>query len=153
MRSESFPETADILRRSIDEAMPRLRAIAASSTSAPVTAGKWSPKQIIGHLIDSASNNHQRFVRAQQGRALVFPKYEQEHWVRSQHYDEREWDDLLTLWHAYNHHVAHVISHLSEADRNVPCTIGSSEPVTLGFLATDYGDHLRHHLRQILDTR
>src|SRR5678816_3585197 len=99
-----FPLVAAELRRSIDEALPRLRETSAAQAAQPPAPGKWSPQQVIGHLIDSASNNHQRFVRAQQGSSLVFPKYEQEHWVKCQHYEDSSWEALTTLWHAYNHH-------------------------------------------------
>jgi hypothetical protein len=146
-----FPELADALRRSVDMAAPKLRALSASRAAQAPSPGKWSPQELIGHLIDSATNNHQRFVRAQQGPSLTLPAYAQEHWVASQHYGERAWDDLTTFWHLYNLHLAHVIAHIPEEHRDVPCTIGTYAPVTLGFLAHDYIVHMEHHLRQIQD--
>jgi len=112
-------------------------------------ADKWSPKQVIGHLVDSAANNHQRFVRAQQGAELVFPGYEQDHWVTCQRYNDRSWDELTTLWRTYNRHVAHVVAQIPEDRRLIQCTVGSNDPVTLGFLVHDYVVHLRHHLAQL----
>lgn len=144
-----FPELAEALRRTVDAALPKLRAIAASRAAERPAPGKWSAQQIVGHLIDSAANNHHRFVRAQQGPALVFPAYAQEHWVAVQHHEGRSWDDLVTFWHQYNHHLAHVMAHIPEQQRDVPCTIGTYAPVTLGFLADDYIVHLQHHLDQI----
>ena len=141
-------DVARDLTQTIDAALPKLRAISEAAAGEPLAPGKWSRKQIIGHLIDSASNNHQRFIRAQQGSALSFPPYAQNHWVDSQRYNDRSWNDLVTLWHAYNAHLAHVIAHLPAKSLDVPCTIESNEPVTLAFLAADYGDHLRHHLVQ-----
>lgn len=144
-----FPLLAGDLRREVDAALPGLRAISASESARPLAPGKWSPRQVVGHLIDSAANNHQRFVRAQEGSTLVFPAYTQDHWVAAQHYDARGWDDLTAFWHAYNHHLAHVIEHIPEDRRNVPCTVGADPPVTLGFLAHDYLVHLQHHLGQL----
>jgi len=144
-----FAMVAGALQETVDAALPLLRAMSDSQVSQPWAPGKWTPRQIIGHLIDSASNNHQRFVRAQEGGALVFPAYAQEHWVTCQHYESCGWNELVSLWHGYNHHVAHVIAHIPEEMRGVQCLIGTYPPATLVFLAQDYLVHLRHHLTQI----
>ena len=144
-----FRLVAAELRRTIDGALPKLRDISVAQAEQAPAPGKWSPQQVIGHLIDSASNNHQRFVRAQEASPLVFPAYAQEHWVRCQHYEDGAWDDLTALWHAYNHHLAHVIEHIPEHCRDVQCLVGTYPAATLGFLAHDYVVHLRHHLNQI----
>jgi hypothetical protein len=144
-----FPAIASELAQTVDAALITLRSIADPEAARPRAPGKWSPKQIVGHLIDSAANNHQRFVRAQQTPALEFPGYEQDHWVSSQRYEERGWADLIGLWHAYNRHLAHLIARIPEARRNVPCRIGANPPATLAFLAHDYLVHLNHHLAQM----
>jgi hypothetical protein len=143
-----FSAVAGELLETVEDALPNLRAISERDAALPRAPGKWSPKQIIGHLIDSAANNHQRFVRAQQG-PLVFPPYAQDHWVSSQRYQDRPWDDLTGLWYAYNRHLAHVIRQIPEDRQLVPCTVEENVPVTLGFLADDYVVHLRHHLEQV----
>jgi hypothetical protein len=145
----AFVDIADALRQTVESALPRLRAITATQAVEVPAPGKWSAQLLIGHLIDSAANNHQRFVRAQEGPALEFPPYIQDHWVAVQHYDARAWADVLVLWQAYNLHVAHVIAQIPEAQRGTIVTIGSYPPVTLGFLAHDYVAHQQHHLGQI----
>jgi hypothetical protein len=139
----------DELAETIDRAAPRLAGLTASEAGARRAPGAWSRLEILGHLIDSAANNHQRFVRARQA-PLVFPGYDQEHWVRAQAYDQAEWKDLVTLWESYNRHLLHIMSATPEGARGTRCTIGAGEPVTLEFLMSDYVAHLRHHLRQIL---
>jgi len=142
-------ELSQKLRKVIDVAEPKLRKTSATESTKPVLAGGWSRKQVIGHLIDSASNNHQRFVRAALQASLDFPGYEQDGCVRVQAPQEADWELLVLLWAAYNRYLAHVIDRLPESKLGTPCRIGSGEAVTLDFLAKDYLRHLVHHLRQI----
>ncbi|HEY3045526.1 MAG TPA: DinB family protein, partial [Vicinamibacterales bacterium] len=111
----AFSAIAGELQQTVEAALVKLCSMSDSDAARPRAPGKWSPKQIVGHLIDSAANNHQRFVRAQQAPALEFPAYEQDHWVGCQHYEDRGWADLTSLWHAYNRHLAHVIAQIPEA--------------------------------------
>lgn len=133
----------------IDSSEPQLRAMAEQDVSTPLRPGAWSRKEILGHLIDSASNNHQRFLRASLQDSLDFPAYDQNGCVRVQAPNEAEWDVLVSLWTAYNRYLAHVIAHVPESKLETPCRIGSGDQVTLRFLAEDYVRHLVHHLKQI----
>jgi len=135
--------------RTVEEAAARLLSLTEDEARVPLAEGKWSAKEVVGHLIDSASNNHQRFVRAQEVDRLVFPPYEQNHWSASQHCNDRGWSDLIALWHAYNAHLAHVIPYIPDGKLAVQCVIEHDHPVTLEYLVTDYVVHLRHHLDQI----
>jgi len=101
--------SAEELRSTVERAAPRLLAISETDSAKRPAPGKWSPREIVGHLIDSASNNHQRFVRAQFQDDLVFPGYDQDAWVLAQQYQARAWQDLVALWRGFNLHIAHVI--------------------------------------------
>jgi hypothetical protein len=133
----------------IEAAEPRLREISTSESAKPVLLGGWSRKQVIGHLIDSASNNHQRFVRAAQQESLEFPGYDQDGNIRMQAPQEADWALLIMLWAAYNRYLAHVMARLPANKLETVCRIGSGKPVTLRFIADDYLAHLLHHLSQI----
>ena len=122
---------------------------------------KWSPKEIIGHLIDSATHNQTRFVLAQLQDDLIFPGYDQDAWVHAQHYHEREWADLVETWRAYNSQVAAVMRATPTEEARRPRarhnlgdiafqTLAPGVDATLAFLMRDYVVHLQHHLRQIL---
>ncbi len=140
---------ADELIRVVDQGTPELRAIDDARAGSKPTADVWSAKEILGHLIDSASNNHQRFVRAQLAGELAFPDYQQTGWVASQGYQTRPWGELIEFWVLYNHHLAHVIRRIPERAANVPCRLGANEPITLTALVQHYLGHVRHHLEQI----
>jgi hypothetical protein len=112
--------------------------------------GKWSNKEILGHLIDSAANNHQRFVRLQLGASIDLPGYEQESWVRVQRYHELPWQDIVELWRIYNIHLASLIRHVDAAALSHVWHTPNGKDVDLEFIMRDYVVHLRHHLEQIV---
>lgn len=142
-------ELSEKLKSVVDAAEPRLRQVDAAESSKPILPGGWSRKQVMGHLIDSASNNHQRFVRAAQQASLEFPGYDQEGNVRLQAPQEADWALLVSLWATYNRYLAHVIARLPASKLETVCRIGAGEPVSLSFIATDYLTHMVHHLRQV----
>lgn len=146
-------ELADELLRIVGDSTPALRAIDGEAAAWKRAPRSWSIKEILGHLIDSAANNHQRFVRAQQEQRLVLPGYAQEAWVSAQDYQSRSWPELVDFWGAYNAHLAHVIRRIPESAVDVPCHIGGGDAVTLAFLVQDYLTHLQHHLDQIARLR
>jgi hypothetical protein len=113
--------------------------------------GKWVMKEILGHIIDSAANNHQRFVRAQFTDPFIWPDYDGEAWVSLHRYRERSWVELVDLWVALNRQVAVVVESVAAEKLQTVCHIGSNEAVTLEWLVRDYLRHLRHHLAQLED--
>jgi DinB family protein len=128
----------------------KLRKISEDRASVRPAPGKWSPKEILGHLIDSAANNHQRFVRLQLTNTIDLPGYQQDDWVRLAHYQDQRWSEIIDLWTAYNRHLAVVVRHLdSQSLKNIWKTPGGKE-LDLEFIAMDYVAHMRHHLEQIL---
>jgi len=139
------------LDATIRAAVDRLLRLSESTVLERPTPDRWTIKQVVGHLLDSAVNNHQRFVRAQSVEQFSFPKYEQNEWVASQNYDDCDWAELVRLWAAYNHQLSHVIRNVQTASLQVPCTIGDSEAVTLEFLIEDYLDHMIHHLKIVAE--
>ena len=156
------PWLADF-QQTIEAAHSRLSAITEAQSEKPRAEDHWSSKQILGHLIDSATNNHARFVLAQMKDDLIFPGYDQDGWVRTNHYQAAPWARLVELWRSYNLHLHHLMVHADKAKLNTPCTLHTlqeiafktvpqTEPVTLEYLMKDYVVHLKHHLGQILGT-
>lgn len=142
-------QVAASLRQRVADSVPRLRAMSEAEVAHKPAPERWSKKEILGHLIDSASNNHQRFVRAQLEGELTFPKYEQEGWARCQGYATADWSLLVDLWSAYNRHLAEVIARFPPERLAAVCRIGEYEPATLAWLAEDYVRHMDHHLAQL----
>jgi len=125
---------------------------------------KWSIKEIIGHLIDSASNNHQRFVRAQFSDDLVFPGYQQDDWISVQNYQNESWKNLIELWKSFNLHILHVMKTANESKRKqirlkhnlhqlAWKTVPENEPATLEYFMLDYIGHFNHHLNQVAGSK
>ncbi len=144
-------EVAGELRDEVDAALPRLRRMAEADASRDRGPGKWVKKEILGHLIDSAANNHQRFVRAPAADPYVGPGYDQNAWVAANRYRQRPWNELVELWAGLNRHLAHVIAGVPPEKLQTRCLIGDDPPAPLEWWIRDYVRHLKHHLAQILD--
>lgn len=130
----------------------------ASQKPAP---GKWTKKEILGHLIDSASNNHKRFVLAQYTDDMIFDGYEQDKWVEAQKYNEADWELLVNIFMTMNSHIVHIMRNtplevLTKKRKNHNLhqiawkTVPETEETTLEYFYQDYIGHMKHHLNQIL---
>lgn len=114
-------------------------------THIKLSEDKWSLAEIIGHLIDSASNNHQRFVRLQFDDLLDFPLYDTEAWINVQNYNNINWDTLVTLWYNYNCLLLHVIENTNNSALGHVWTMDETA-ITLEELVNDYYRHLKAHI-------
>jgi hypothetical protein len=141
---------AAALHASVDEALKLFGAADERRTCVHPAPGKWCAREALGHLIDSACNNHRRFVDGQSGDLARFDGYAQNAWVARQRYQDVPWRDLLALWTAYNRHLAHVIASAPpEALAHAATSPDGKDQITLGFVMEDYVRHLRHHLEQL----
>ena len=145
----------------IESAVEALAELSEAESESRPTPGQWSAKEVLGHLIDSAANNHRWFVEAQGKGDLEFPGYDQEHWVAVQRYQQRPWRDLIALWAAYNRHLVHVVASIPDAELCRPRArhslhkiawrrVASERPASLEYLIGDYYAHLQAHLDSIV---
>ncbi len=142
-------ELASALRVEVDRAAERFRTLGEADVGRSRGAGKWIKKEILGHLIDSAADNHQRFVRARFADPFVWPGYDQRDWVSLHRYRERPWGELVDLWVAMNRQVAAVIEAMPAGKLQTSCLIGAHQPAPLEWWMRDYLRHLKHHLDQL----
>lgn len=148
------------LRELLDRCTPLLLSLSPELTIFRPAPDKWSRQEILGHLIDSASNNHRRFVEGQFRDDLVVVGYDQDAWVRSQPYQRSPGADLVALWQGLNWHLVRVMESVPDSTRIRPrpkhnlaeigWKVSPTDPATLDFIMHDYVVHLQHHLRQIL---
>jgi hypothetical protein len=134
---QGYAKSVEAMRRLLDETPEELAA-------AKLSADFWSLKEIVGHLVDSASNNHQRFVRLQEERHSRFPAYEGESWVAIQRYRDADWATLVELWSAYNRLLLWVVRNIDPDALSNTWEVGG-ETHTLEWLVADYYRHLSWH--------
>jgi hypothetical protein len=137
------------IRKTVEDFTMRYENLDEAAASQKPNPDKWSRKEILGHLLDSASNNHQRFVRAQYTNETNFISYDQNECVRIQKYNSRSWKELLDFWKSYNLHLAHIIENMPIDCLDMSGAMGSYGQVTIGYIVVDYLGHVQHHLRQI----
>jgi hypothetical protein len=149
--TNNWNRLASDIENAVNEACQQLRSLPEETIEARPNPGDWSVKEIVGHLVDSASNNHQRFVRLQVADGLAFPDYSQDNdaWVSIQSYQEAPWGDLLALWRYFNLHLARVIQTVNERWIDHIWVVDEDTSITLGELMIDYLRHLKDHLHQI----
>lgn len=148
------------MKNVIEVSANRLIGLSDSEKREKKDSSNWSPIEILGHLVDSACNNHRRFILAQFKDDLIFDGYEQDKWTSSQNYYTEDWLSLVSLWKFYNFHIVHLcnqipqnILELKRASHNLNeiswKKVNKNTPATLEYLITDYFGHLKHHIEQI----
>jgi hypothetical protein len=147
------------LREAVDEGLALILAAPEERTARHPQPHGWCAREIIGHLIDSACNNHRRFIINQSADRLIVDSYDQNEWVAKQRYAEQPAARLAALWAVYNRHLATVIEQIPDdvlnRERGPIGHLGfgyvttSDSLATIGHLAEDYVGHIRHHLGQI----
>jgi hypothetical protein len=148
----------------VSAALPRLQQVDEGASARVPAGGGWSPRQELGHLVDSAANNHRRVVIGRLRQTLAFDGYDQDAWVEAQAYQDRSWSDIIALWAALNRHLASTVAQVPEADFTRPHqthslgtmgfrTYETGAPATLADLVDDYIDHLNHHVEHICGAR
>lgn len=141
----------DVLTRlstTLENTPALLMAIPADHAARKPVPEKWSKKQELGHLVDSASNNHQRIVRAQLEDEPSLPGYDGDRWVSLHDYQDMEWKEIIGRWCEMNQHLLRAARKVSPQTAKRKLTVGGKE-MTLAFLIEDYLDHLLGHLRHI----
>ena len=139
-----------LLTQTIERELPNLRALDEQRASLPRGSGKWSPKEELGHLIDSAANNHLRFARGAMQPEVRDSGYAQEDWVRLHGYSGMQWDRIVNFWFEYNTFLARLVGRIGPDRLTILCFIGGKAPVTLGVVIEDYIFHMQHHIDQLL---
>ncbi|MGQ0737763.1 MAG: DinB family protein [Bacteroidota bacterium] len=141
-------QTASQLEQLINQHLPALQKISEEGYSAKPAPHKWSKKEILGHLIDSAQTNIRRFVKAQY-EENPFIKYNQDKWVAINNYQQWETKDIIDLWYLLNKQVCHILNATPEAMYQRTCQTEALH--SLEWLAADYVKHLLHHLHVVLE--
>jgi len=139
------------IEKTVNSAYEELIELSDDAVQRCPAANEWSVKEIVGHLVDSASNNHQRWVRLQIADGLSFPDYQSdnERWVRVQQYNDQNWESLLKLWRLFNLHLSTIIRGVNKECLQNIWVIDEDTTVTLEDLMIDYLKHLEVHLEQI----
>ncbi|HTF17852.1 MAG TPA: DinB family protein [Chryseolinea sp.] len=148
----NISEIPAILRQLTADYATRLQQIDDDTFGAKPRPEKWSKKEILGHLIDSAENNLRRFITTQYEAEPPHIVYDQDFWVTANDYNQVAAHELVSLWKLLNNRIAAVLENLPASKSEKLCNTGKGvdEFHTLRFLAVDYLAHAEHHLKQLM---
>jgi DinB superfamily len=144
-------ELAAGIEKAVDAAYQEFKNWPEEAVEARSAPGEWTAKEVLGHLIDSASNNHQRFVRLQLVENLVFPNYgpDNSKWIQIQKYQARPWGELLELWRHFNLHLAWMIRTVDPQSLGHVWQASPDRTISLADMMNDYMAHINNHVQQI----
>ena len=137
------------LRQLIERVPGRLEKLSKEQIESKSTPTSWSPKEELGHLLDSGANNHQRIVRALLENSPAMPGYDQNGWVAVHAYQRRDWKELIEVWQGVNRQLLAAAEAVPDSAWSKTLTVAGSEPLTLQFVFDDYLTHMVHHLQHI----
>ena len=138
-----------VLQGLIDRLPARLLSLPPDQAGHKASPESWSAKEELGHLLDSAANNHQRIVRTQLEENPAMPEYDGDAWVALHQYQRRDWRSLIERWSVMNQQLLAAAEAVPDSAWTRTCTIGGSGPLTLQFVFDDYIHHMLGHLRHI----
>ncbi|MDT8067091.1 MAG: DinB family protein [Terriglobia bacterium] len=146
-------QLADDFSARLASAEADLRVITEFEASEPYKPDVWTRKQVLGHLIDSAINNHVRFAVAALDAEYSGPAYHAQGWVAIHDYANMQWSELLELWKAHNALLARVVRQIADDKLAAQCRIGNDPPVTLRYVIEDYLRHMEEHVTEITESQ
>ena len=140
--------------RLIDEWEPKLAALPNDVITNRRNKQNRNIKQILGHVVDSASNNTHRIIHLQyQPSPLIFPDYanfgNNDRWIAIQNYQTENWNDLVQLWKYSNRHIVHLMNHVDTDKLDNEWISATGEKVSLKAMMLDYLRHFKLHLDEI----
>jgi hypothetical protein len=147
----THPEIIADLKQLLESVPPRLSTYTADEWSSKPDPAKWSRQEVLGHLVDSALHNWQRFAKVQYApQPFVYEPYSQDSLVQVNRYQQLPAAEIAALWEALNRQLVRVLEAVPEARLTlVAVHAGSGQTYSLLELAEDYVAHLKHHLQQI----
>jgi len=138
------------LKTIIDTELKRFEIISEDEWPYKASPEKWSRKEILGHLCDSAFTNIRRFVVTQykENENIV---YDQDEWVKAQNYQNIPAAEVINLWKSLNYQIVHIVENIPDEVLQRTCDTSKTTPeiLTLEVLIKGYIDHLHHHLKTI----
>ncbi len=145
--------TINELNSIVQDFSGRMMNIPETDFSSKPTPGKWSRKEVVGHLIDSGQNNLRRFICGQYETPAPKIVYDQDFWVEANAYQHYKQEDIIALWKLTNAQISSVLTNMKpeNSKKTVRSSKDSDEEKTLEWVASDYVKHMKHHLNQVVE--